>query len=101
MSAPTRNPRRTGWYRSSAGQTFSLEESRELSDSAWTISSRILAGLLLYTGLGWLASRWLGHQAALMAIGALIGLGLSLTLVFTGLARDARAREARRQAQGS
>ena len=61
-----------------------------MSDSAWTITSRIIAGLLLYTGVGWLLSLWLGHQQVLMAVGALVGLGLSYTLVFTGLARDAR-----------
>lgn len=61
-----------------------------MSDSAWTITSRIIAGLLLYTGLGWVLSLWLGHQQVLMAVGALVGLGLSYTLVFTGLARDAR-----------
>ena len=44
-----------------------------------------MAGLLLYTGLGWLASRWLGHQAELMAIGAIIGLGLSFVLVISSL----------------
>lgn len=88
MSAPTSNPRRTGWYRSRAGQRVTLEQSRELSDSAWTISSRIMAGLLLYTGLGWLASRWLGHQAALMAIGALVGLGLSFVLVISSLKHE-------------
>ena len=47
-----------------------------------------MAGLLLYTGLGWLASRWLGHQAALMAIGALVGLGLSFVLVISSLKHE-------------
>jgi F0F1-type ATP synthase assembly protein I len=61
-----------------------------MNDSAWTITSRIIAGLLLYTGVGWLLSLWLGHQQVLMAVGALVGLGLSYTLVFTGLAREAR-----------
>ena len=61
-----------------------------MADTAWTITSRIMAGLLLYTFLGWLLSRWIGHEQLLMAVGALLGLGLSYTLVFRGLAREAR-----------
>jgi len=59
-----------------------------MADSAWTISSRLIAGLILYTAIGWLASLWLGHQAVLMAIGAMFGLGLSYFLIFRGLRKD-------------
>ena len=91
MSAPAPQRPQFGWYRSGAGIRPNPEASpRGMSDSAWTITSRIIAGLLLYTGLGWVLSLWLGHQQVLMAVGALVGLGLSYTLVFTGLARDAR-----------
>jgi F0F1-type ATP synthase assembly protein I len=61
-----------------------------MDNVAWTISSRLIAGLVLYTGLGWLLSLWLGHRALLMAIGALVGLGLSYYLIFTSLAREDR-----------
>jgi len=59
-----------------------------MADSAWTISSRLIAGLILYTAIGWLVSLWLGHQAVLMAIGAMFGLGLSYFLIFRGLRKD-------------
>lgn len=59
-----------------------------MADSAWSIVSRIAAGLLLYTGLGWLLSRWVGHGPMLMAIGAMVGLALSYYLVFTSLNRQ-------------
>ncbi|MFM8156162.1 MAG: hypothetical protein ACKOAF_08830 [Actinomycetes bacterium] len=59
-----------------------------MADSAWTISSRLIAGLILYTAIGWLISLWVGHQAVLMAIGALFGLGLSYFLIFRGLRKD-------------
>lgn len=63
-----------------------------MADSAWVITSRLIAGLLLYTALGWLVSRWIGYQELCMAIGALVGLGLSYFLIFRGLAReDARS----------
>jgi F0F1-type ATP synthase assembly protein I len=45
----------------------------------------MISGLLLYTFLGWLVSRWVGHQELLMAIGAMVGLGLSYYLVFRSL----------------
>ena len=91
MSAPAPQKPEFGWYRSGAGIRSAPQASlRGMNDSAWTITSRIISGLLLYTGVGWLLSLWLGHQQVLMAVGALVGLGLSYTLVFTGLARDAR-----------
>jgi len=67
-----------------------------MSNSAWANSSRLITGLILYTGLGWLVSRWVGHQALLMAIGAMVGLALSYYLMFVSLAHDARADERRR-----
>ena len=91
MTAPAPQRPQFGWYRSGAGIRSAPQASlRGMNDSAWTITSRIISGLLLYTGVGWLLSLWLGHQQVLMAVGALVGLGLSYTLVFTGLARDAR-----------
>jgi F0F1-type ATP synthase assembly protein I len=67
-----------------------------MADSAWLITSRLIAGPVLYTGLGWLISRWVGHQALLMAIGALVGLGLAFYMVFSTLAREQRADGSRR-----
>lgn len=57
-----------------------------------------MAGLILYSGLGWLLSLWLGHQAVFMAIGALTGLGLSYYLIFTGLNRENRVLQEQQQA---
>jgi F0F1-type ATP synthase assembly protein I len=48
----------------------------------------LIAGLILYTAIGWVVSLWVGHQAVLMAIGALFGLGLSYFLIFRGLGKD-------------
>ncbi len=54
-----------------------------------------MAGLLLYTGLGWLLSLWLGHQQLLMALGAMVGLGLGYYLMFVSLAKETRDDEER------
>jgi F0F1-type ATP synthase assembly protein I len=59
-----------------------------MDNTAWIISSRLIAGLILYSALGWLLSLWLGHREVLMAVGALVGLGLSYYLIFTGLSRE-------------
>ncbi len=98
MSAPGASGTGSGWYRSGARRrTVSMDDSRRMSNSAWVNSSRLMAGLILYTGLGWLVSRWVGHQALLMAIGAMVGLGLSYYLMFTSLAHEAREDEERQE----
>jgi F0F1-type ATP synthase assembly protein I len=81
------------WYRSRAQSISGNAPQRtapSMDNTAWIISSRLMAGLILYTGLGWLLSLWLGHRGVLMAIGALVGLGLSYYLIFTGLSRENR-----------
>lgn len=98
MTAPAATRRHAGWYRLGAQRrTLSLDDSRRMSNSAWANSSRLMTGLLLYTGLGWLVSRWVGHQALLMAIGAMVGLGLSYYLIYLSLKHEKRADEERQQ----
>ena len=67
-----------------------MDDARRMSNSAWATSSRLITGLLLYTGLGWLVSLWVGHRALLMAIGAIVGLALSYYLVFASLRHEER-----------
>jgi ATP synthase protein I len=55
-------------------------EHRKTADLAWRSVSTLMAGMLLYGGLGWLVGRWLGHRDAFMAVGLLIGIGLALYL---------------------
>jgi len=79
------------WYRSRARSISGNAPVREfaaMDNAAWIISSRLIAGLILYTGLGFVLSLWLGHRSLFMAVGALIGLGLSYYLIFTGLSRE-------------
>ncbi len=91
------------WYRSGAQRSGSggasaedprsrLPRGQRLDDTAWVISSRLMAGIIVYAGIGWLLSMWLGHRALLTAVGALFGLGLSYYLIFTALAREERMR---------
>ena len=43
---------------------------RAAGDMGWIIMSHLIAGILLYTFLGWLLSLWLGNAPLLMAVGA-------------------------------
>ena len=87
-----------GWYRSGAPKrTVTKDDARRMSDSAWANTSRLITGLILYTGLGWLVSRWVGHQALLMAVGAIVGLALSYFLMFRSLEHERLKDEERRQ----
>jgi F0F1-type ATP synthase assembly protein I len=98
VTAPGASRYRSDWYRSGARRrTVTLDDARRMSNSAWVNSSRLITGLLLYTGLGWLVSRWVGHQALLMAIGAMVGLALSYYLMFTTLAHETRADDERQR----
>lgn len=60
---------------------------RETADYAWMIISHLLAGILLYGGIGWLLSLWLGHRGALVAAGVILGSALSLYLVHVKVSR--------------
>ncbi|MFM9134866.1 MAG: hypothetical protein ACKOT0_05455 [bacterium] len=50
-------------------------------DTAWVIVSHLLTGILLYAGIGWLLSLWLGNRTLLVAVGALLGMFLSLYMI--------------------
>lgn len=90
------------WYGSRARSISGNAPQRtapRMDNTAWIISSRLVAGLVLYSGLGWLLSLWFGHQAVFMAIGALIGLGLSYYLIFVGLHRENKVMRERQETE--
>lgn len=51
------------------------------SGDPWQAFSYLVAGVLLYGGLGWLADRWLGTSYLVM-FGILLGAGLGIYMVF-------------------
>lgn len=55
------------------------------NETAWMITGRLLAGMLLYGAIGWLLGMWLGHQALFTAGGILFGMAASLYLVLARL----------------
>ena len=54
-----------------------LQRDGSTVNAAWTIISNLIAGIVLYGGIGWLLSLWLGHRAVFVAGGVLIGTALT------------------------
>lgn len=44
--------------------------------------SHLMSGIVLYGGIGWLLGQWLGHTSAFVAVGVIVGVFLSMVLVF-------------------
>jgi F0F1-type ATP synthase assembly protein I len=100
--APASGHRDHRWYRSAATKTSTatpeaLPEGRETDDVAWVAVSHLVAGILLYSGLGWLVGNWLGNQAICVAVGTLVGTAFALYLVFARLGATRTGPETPRQ----
>jgi F0F1-type ATP synthase assembly protein I len=95
VSQPTSRYRRRNWYGSAPSFDRLTNATHSMDNSAWSISGRLIAGIGLYAGLGWLLSLWVGYRGPLIAIGALVGLALAYTLIFRGLSHDARRAQVR------
>lgn len=54
-------------------------------DTAWSITGRLIAGIVVYGGLGWLLSLWLGHRGIFVGVGAVVGLVAATVLVYVRL----------------
>jgi ATP synthase protein I len=56
------------------------EADRRAATAAWSVSSYLLSGMLVYGGLGWLLDRWTGHDSLFTPIGVIVGLAAGLYL---------------------
>ena len=61
---------------------------RTPNETAWLITGRLITGIVLYGGIGWLLGRWLGHQQLFIAGGILFGMTAGLYLVYARLTYD-------------
>lgn len=59
----------------------SRNSGKGVPSDAWSIVSNLMAGILIYGGLGFLIGRWLGDPSIGMAVGVLVGLGLAGYLI--------------------
>jgi len=77
-----------GWYGAAASTKPSIpERDQRTDDEAWTAFSHLVAGMLLYGGLGWLVGARLGNPGAFLAGGVLIGLASAFFLIHRRLER--------------
>lgn len=60
-------------------------------DHASVMGMELMAAILTWTGIGWLVDRWLGTAPWFLAVGALLGNGAGLYLIWV---RSGRMHEA-------
>ena len=53
----------------------------ELHNAAWSITSYLLSGMLVWGGVGWLLDRWTGREVLFFPIGVVVGIIAALYLV--------------------
>jgi F0F1-type ATP synthase assembly protein I len=55
------------------------------SDDPWAIMGRLISGILIYGGLGWLIGTWLDNVEVFVAAGAILGVSLALYMTYKQL----------------
>ncbi len=55
------------------------------SDDPWAIVGRLISGILIYGGLGWLIGSWFNKVEVFVAAGSILGVGLALYMTFKQL----------------
>ncbi len=86
------------------GLRAGLNDAASGVDQGSLMGTELLAGILIWTVLGWLADRWLGTTPWLLGLGAMVGFAGGLYLVWLRSGRmedaDASRRRADRPADG-
>ncbi|HWH29783.1 MAG TPA: hypothetical protein VNU26_12585 [Mycobacteriales bacterium] len=73
--------------RSEEGETSGDLHRRKGEADAWNAFSYVLSGMLVWGGVGWLVSRWLGSPAW-VGLGLMVGTGAGLALVWLRYGRS-------------
>lgn len=55
------------------------------SDDPWAVVGRLISGILIYGGLGWLIGSWLNKVELFVAAGSILGIGLALYMTYKQL----------------
>ena len=58
---------------------------KSTSDDPWAIFGRLVSGILIYGGLGWLFGSWLNKVEVFVAAGVILGISLALYMTFKQL----------------
>lgn len=59
-----------------------------MHDAAWSITSYLLSGMLVWGGVGWLVDKWTGHETLFFPIGVVVGIVAALYLVYVRYGRS-------------
>ena len=58
---------------------------RTTSDDPWAILGRLISGIVIYGGLGWLIGTWLNKVEVFVAAEAILGVSLALYMTYKQL----------------
>ena len=58
---------------------------KSTSDDPWAIFGRLVSGILIYGGLGWLIGSWFNKVEMFVAAGVIFGISLALYMTFKQL----------------
>ena len=58
---------------------------KSTSDDPWSIFGRLVSGILIYGGLGWLIGSWFNKVEMFVAAGVILGISLALYMTFKQL----------------
>ncbi|MGZ4149085.1 MAG: AtpZ/AtpI family protein [Actinomycetota bacterium] len=58
------------------------------ANQAWSITSTLLSGIVVWGGVGWLLDRWLGFEGLFLPIGMVLGVGVAIYAVYVRYGRD-------------
>ncbi len=56
--------------------------------TAWAITGTLLAGILVWGGIGYLVDRWIGFHWVFLPVGMLVGAGTAIYLVYVRYGKD-------------
>jgi ATP synthase protein I len=58
------------------------------ANQAWGAIGTMLAGIVVWGGVGWLLDRWLGFDGLFLPIGMLLGIGVAIYVIYLRYGRD-------------
>ena len=58
------------------------------ANQAWSVIGTLLAGIVVWGGVGWLLDRWLGFDGLFLPIGMLLGVGVAIYVIYLRYGRD-------------
>jgi len=52
------------------------------ANQAWDVIGLLLAGIIVWGGVGWLLDRWFGFHDLFLPIGMVLGVGIAIWLIY-------------------